>query len=169
MSDRGTFWPAPPDWASARIVAPGVTISIGQDGQDIWLLSGDKRAMEARVSSLSGSWVLLPIAPDRIMLVTSRGAALEEGWHATGLAISDLSQAYVPIDIHGPETRAVLAMGSPSLALDPSPRAAAVGFAGLTVLVQPLPDGARLYVEQSQATHLWHWLSAACRTAKDHP
>ena len=55
------------------------------------------------------------------------------------------------------------------LALDPAPRAAAVGFAGATLLVEPLPDGVRLHVDHPQAAHLWHWLITATHTAKDQP
>lgn len=169
MSDRGTFWPAPPDWATARTTVPGVTISAGQGGRGHWLLSGERSAIDARIATLGEVEAVLPIAPDRVMLVTQAGAGLEEGWHPSGLAISDLSQAFVTFDLRGPDTAAVLAMGSPSLALDARPRAAALGFAGLTVLFQPLPHGARLYVDQSQTTHLWQWFSAALMNGKVRP
>ena len=168
MSDRSTFWPAPPDWASARIHAPGFTVTASNGDRGVVLLSGPGKAIADLANGNPGA-TLLWIAPDRALMVTAQGAGLEEGWHPSALAISDLTDAHVRIDIRGPGAPALLALGSPSLALDLKPRAAAVGFAGMTVLVEPLPDGARLHVDHPQAPHLWHWLLAATQTAKDQP
>ena len=167
MSDRSTFWPTPPDWTTARIEMPGVTVTASQGDRGVFLLSGPGKAISELAQAHPGT--LLEIAPDRALLVTKPDTALSEGWNASGLAISDLSDAHVRIDIRGPGAPALLALGSPSLALDLKPRAAAVGFAGMTVLVEPLPDGARLHVDHPQAPHLWHWLLAATQTAKDQP
>lgn len=167
MSDRGTFWPEAPDWTLARIEAPGVSVTASQGDRGVFLLSGPGKAVAQIVNDHPGA--LLQIAPDRAMLVTAPEAGLLDGLHPTGIAISDLSDAHIRIDIRGPAAAALLALGSPSLALDPAPKAAAVGFAGMTLLVEPLPDGARLHVERPQAPHLWHWLLAATQTAKDQP
>ena len=168
MSDRSTFWPAPPDWATARIEVSGITVTASHGDRGVALLSGPGKAIADLANGNPGA-TLLWIAPDRALLVTAQGAGLEEGWHPSGLAVSDLTDAHIRIDIRGRAAPALLAMGSPSLALDASPRAAALGFAGMTVLVEPLPDGARLHVEHPQAAHLWHWLLAAIQTAKDQP
>lgn len=167
MSDRSTFWPASPDWATARLDMPGVSVTASQGDRGVFLLSGPGKAVAALAKAHPGT--LLHIAPDRALLVTKADAGLEEGWHPTGIAISDLSDAHIRIDIRGPAAAALLALGSPSLALDPAPKAAAVGFAGMTLLVEPLPDGARLHVDRPQAPHLWHWLLAATQPAKDIP
>ena len=167
MSDRSTFWPAPPDWITARIEAVGVTVTASCGDRGVFLLSGSAKTVAHVVKDYPGT--LLQIAPDRAMLVTDAQAGLQDGWHPAGVAISDLSDAHIRIDIRGPGAAALLALGSPSLALNPAPRAAAVGFAGMTLLVEPLPDGARLHVERPQAPHLWHWLIAATQTAKDQP
>lgn len=159
MSDRSTFWPATPDWATARIEAPGVTVTASHGDRGVFLLSGPGQAIAAL--SMDHPGTLLPVAPDRALLVTQAHAGLSDGWHPLGLAVSDLSDAHIRIDICGPAAAALLALGSPSLAIDPSPRAAAVGFAGVTVLVEPLEDGARLHVDRPQAPHIWHWLLAA--------
>lgn len=167
MSDRSTFWPEPPDWATARIEAPGVSVTASHGDRGVFLLSGRGEAMTALAKAHAGT--LLPIAPDRAMLVTHAQAGLQDGWHPSGIAISDLSDAHIRFDIRGPAAAALLSLGSPSLALDQAPRAAAVGFAGMTLLVEPLADGARLHVDRPQAAHLWHWLLAATQTAKDQP
>lgn len=168
MSDRSTFWPAAPDWATARIKAPGVTVTASHGDRGVVLLSGPETAI-ARVTKDHPGATLLQIASDRTLMVTALDVGLDDGWHPTGLAISDLTDAHVRIDIRGPGAQSLLALGSPSLALDPKPRAAAVGFAGMTLIVEPLPDGARLHVDHPQSTHLWHWLIAATPTAKDQP
>lgn len=170
MSDRSTFWPSPPDWAIARIDAPGLSITAGHADQSVWLLSGPAVAVAGLVKAAgAGEATVLSVAPDRVFLIAGQGHGLNEGWHPSGVAISDMSQAHVRIDIRGPGTGALLSTGSPSLALDPAPRAAMVGFAGVPLLVQQLADGVRLHVEHSLAPHLWHWLCAACHNAKDHP
>lgn len=168
MSDRSTFWLASPDWATARIHAPGVTVTASYGDRGVVLLSGPETAI-AKVTKDHPEATLLQIAPDRALMVTAQGAGLEEGWHPSALAISDLSDAHVRIDIRGPGAPALLALGSPSLALDLKPRASALAFAGVTLLVEPLSDGARLHVDHPQATHLWHWLIAATQPAKDQP
>jgi sarcosine oxidase gamma subunit len=142
-----------------------VTASQGDRG--VVLLSGSARAVQQVVKDHPGT--LLQIAPDRAVLVTEAQAGLQDGWHPAGVAVSDLSDAHIRIDIRGPGASALLALGSSSLAIDPAPRAAAVGFAGMTLIVEPRPDGARLHVERPQAPHLWHWLIAATQTAKDQP
>lgn len=167
MTDRSTCWPAPTDWTSARIEAVGVTVTASHGDRGVFLLSGPGKAIAPLVKDHPGT--LLEIAPDRAMLVTDTQAGLQDGWHPSGLAISDLSDAHICFDIRGPGAAALLALGSASLAIDPAPRAAAVGFAGVTLLVEPLADGARLHVERPQAPHLWHWLLAATQTAKDQP
>jgi len=167
MSDRSTFWPAPPDWTTAKITAPAVTVTASHGDRGVFLISGPGEAIAALTKVHLGT--LLPVAPDRAMLVTAPKAGPPDGWHPSGIAISDLSDTHIRFDIRGPAAAALLALGSPSLALNPAPRAAAVGFAGVTLLVEPLPDGARLHVERPQAPHLWHWLQAATQTAKDQP
>lgn len=168
MSDRSTFWPAPPDWTTARIEAAGVTVTASFGDRGVFLLSGPDKAVVQLVKDHPGA-SLLQIAPDRAMLVTQADAPLADGWHPTGVAISDLSDAHIRFDIRGPGAAALLALGSPSLALNPASRGAAVGFAGVTLLVEHLSAGARLNVDRPQAAHLWHWLLAATQTAKDHP
>ncbi|HMS95219.1 MAG TPA: hypothetical protein PKA03_08370 [Tabrizicola sp.] len=167
MSDRSTFWPAPPDWTTARIKAPGITVTTSHGDRGAYLLSGPGQAIAALIKDYPAT--SLQVAPDRVMLVTQADAGLQDGWHPAGVAISDLSDAHIRFDIRGPGAAALLALGSPSLAIDPAPRVAAVGFAGMTLLVEPLPDGARLHVEHPQAPHLWHWLLAATQPAKDQP
>lgn len=167
MSDRSTFWPVAPDWTLARIEAQGVTVTASCGDRGVFLLSGPTKAVQQVMKDHPGT--LLQIAADRVMLVTDTQAGLQDGWHSAGVAVSNLSDAHIRLDIRGPGATALLALGSPSLALDLKPRAAAVGFAGMTLLVEPLPDGARLYVERPQAPHLWHWLTAATETAKDQP
>ncbi|MBL9053335.1 MAG: hypothetical protein JNN02_06360 [Tabrizicola sp.] len=167
MSDRSTFWPAAPDWATARIEVAGVTVTASHGDRGVFLLSGAAMAVQQAAKDHPGT--LLRISPDRAMLLTDTHAGLQDGWHSAGIAVSDLSDAHIRFDIRGPGAPPLLALGSPSLALDPRPRAAAIAFAGMTLLVEPLPDGARLHVEHPQAPHLWHWLLAATQPAKDQP
>ncbi|MBM3615929.1 MAG: hypothetical protein FJX28_11000 [Alphaproteobacteria bacterium] len=167
MSDRSTFWPANPDWATARIETPGVTVTASYGDRGVVLLSGPRKAIAELAKDHPGT--LLQIAPDRALLVTKTDTGLQDGLQPAGIAISALSDAHVRFDIRGPAVAALLALGSPSLALNPAPKAAAVGFAGMTLLVEPLADGARLHVDVQQATHIWHWLAAALSVTEDHP
>lgn len=167
MSDRSTFWPAPPDWATARIEAPGLTVTASHGDRGVFLLSGPGLAVAQVAADHPGT--LLQIAPDRAMLVTDAHAGLQDGMHPAGLAVSDLSDAYVRIDIRGLAATKLLSLGSPSLAIDPDPRAAAVGFAGVTLLVEPFEGGTRLHVDRPLAPYLWHWLLAAAQPGKVQP
>ena len=100
MSDRSTFWPATPDWTSARIEAAGITVTASHGDRRVLLLSGSAKAVQQVVKDHPGT--LLQIAPDRAMLVTDAQAGLQDGWHPAGVAISDLSDAHIRLDIRGP-------------------------------------------------------------------
>jgi hypothetical protein len=94
---------------------------------------------------------------------------LVEGWHPAGVAIGDMTDAHVRFDLSGPGTADLLRWGSMALALTTKPAGAALAFAGVTVLFEPLSDGARLHVELPWAAHIWHWLCTATTSPKDHP
>jgi len=167
MSDRGNFWPASPDWPKARIETLGVTVTASQGDRGVFLCSGPGKAIAELAKAHPGS--LLQIASDRALLVTSPDAGPADGWHPSGLAVSTLHDAHVRLDIRGPGALALLQRGSASLALNPTPRSAALSFAGVTLFFEPLPDGARLHVDLPQATHIWHCLAAALSEREEHP
>lgn len=165
MFDRSTFWPETPDWTRAHITAPGLEITVARGDRAVFLLGGAAEAISALAAPCMGGDAarLLPIAPDRALLVAAPGTELAEGWHDSGVAVSALPDAHLRFDIRGPGAAALLRRGSMSLALagDSPVTGAALGFAGVTVLVEQLADGARLHVEHPLAAHIWHWLLAA--------
>lgn len=169
MSDRSLFWPPAPDWQTARLTAPGLSVTAATGPWSAWLLSGPAD----RIATLAKPYLprarLLSIAPDRALLVGHEIPDLQDGWHPLGLALSDLSDAHIRIDVTGPYALSLLQRGSASLALNPVPTSAALALAGVTVLTDPLPDDLRLYVDRPWAPHVWHWLSTATALSKDHP
>lgn len=162
MFDRSTFWPPMPDWTQARIAAPGIEISATHCDRAVFLFGGATEAISALAAPHLGlDGALLWIAADRALLVGALGTELDEGWHASGVAVSALQDAQVRIDIKGAAAAALLRRGSLSLALGRESAGAALAFAGVTVLFEQLDVGARLHVDLPQAAHVWHWLLAA--------
>ena len=56
MSDRSTFWPTPPDWTTARIEMPGVTVTASQGDRGVFLLSGPGKAISEIVYRMVGKF-----------------------------------------------------------------------------------------------------------------
>lgn len=171
-ADRARFWPRAPDWTRARIEGRGVTVTAAHGDRGVYLLSGPQDALRSLAAThMSGVCAcLLPIAPDRALMVTAPEVTLDEGWQG-GVAVSQLSDAHVRIDVRGTAAEALLHRASPSLALagDGPLASAAVAFAGVPVLVEKRPDGAKLHVELPLAPHVWHWLLAAISETEVHP
>jgi sarcosine oxidase gamma subunit len=160
-----------PDWQDARIECSGLCISAQCEQDALYLVSGSPDSIEQvtgfRPDAPEGE--SLRIAPDKFLLVLPRGRMLSQGWHGAGVAVSAMSDAYVRIDVTGPLARAIMLAGSESLALQAGKplTAAALGFAGITVLVKLLPLGCSLFVERPQASYLWQWLEAAAQQISD--
>lgn len=152
-------------------MVPGLDISVSGDARAVFLLGGAPQAIAALAAPHLGlEATLLWIAADRALLVAALGVELAEGWHDSGVAISALHDAHLRIDIRGPAAAELLRRGSLSLALSDKGPGTALSFAGVTVLVEHLADGARLHVERPLAAHVWHWLLAAISTTtEDHP
>ena len=174
MPDRGRFWSAPPEWATAEMAAPGLRIA-AVAAPTIWLASGNLDAFRRRHGvaeplgprdAVAGRYALR-LAPDRLLHVSDASDITDFGWSPEGYAISDLTDGMILLDLSGPESADVMAQGSgyDFHAGDSRPlESAQLLFANLRLAVARRPDGWRLHVERPLAPTLWRWLQTVVRS-----
>lgn len=168
MSDRSAFWSAPPDWQQARIVRPGVDITVREE--PCTLISGDTGpwlaaqgiapAIGPRGDCPLGPYALR-LSPDSVLVVGMEWA--QEGWQAQErLALSPCSDGWLVFEILGEGAAALMAEGSEySFASAPGlpSESARLLFAGIVVALARCSGGWRVHVERAWAPALWCWLA----------
>lgn len=176
MPDRGKFWSPVPDWSTADIRLPDLEVTVTRAGT-VWMVSGDLPRFLARRHQ--GATTVGPrdvcgedryalrLAPDRLLFVSGtvlQPEPMETGWSADGIALTDVSDAFVLLDIAGPAASDLMALGTAydfaSEAARPQ-ESAIMLFAGLKICICRRVDGWRLHVERPHAAPLWHWLVRA--------
>jgi heterotetrameric sarcosine oxidase gamma subunit len=171
MPDRSVFWSPVPGWSGALLQADGLQVS-AREPACAWQLSGDSAALLARIGvgcllgprdRADGERYALRLAPDSVLLINDSALDPDAGAAAQGIAISELSDGIVCIDIEGPRAGELMALGSEYPFASPPGAAgesARLLFAGLRVAVVRRGHGWRLHVERPWAAALWHWLAA---------
>jgi heterotetrameric sarcosine oxidase gamma subunit len=174
MPDRSLFWSPVPDWSRAVIQCPDLVVK-ALAPLAVWLVSGDvARFAQQRALACFGPREVcelgryaLRLAPDRVLAVGC-GAELPGpaafGWSNEGVAISDVGDGFVLIDITGPAALDLMRLGAnyDFAALPAGPaESASMLFAGLKVAVARTAPGWRLHVERPYAAAIWQWLQRA--------
>jgi heterotetrameric sarcosine oxidase gamma subunit len=175
MRNRGEFWTPVPDWQTSMLDGPDVGIASVRGIVGIHLVSGEIGCALERLGGLSpagprevvrGERYALRLAPDRVLIVSSRVEALTPGWSHEGCAVSDVTEGMVAVDVTGDGAAEVIAEGTGYDFGATDVRAqesATLLFAGLRVAISRRSDGFRLHIERSLAAALWSWLEAAIR------
>jgi len=167
MLDRGLFWSPVPDWSRTSIQHDGLSIATVAP-QVAWLVSGNLAAfLERRGVRFgdAGDRYALRLAPDRLLFVSVDGAAADGaafGWSDVGCAITDVSDAYVLLDITGPVALELMRLGAlHDFEVKSDTASAAMLFAGQRVILARIQQGWRLHVERPNAAAIWQWLQRA--------
>jgi hypothetical protein len=165
---RETNW-APARGAAGLVVdrprlAARAVAGIGQT-----LVSGDLAAGLAALAPgapLLGLYALvsegayaLRIARDRALLVTQAPLGADEGWR-NGWSATASDDAYVALDVSGPDAPLALMQGT-SADLEAGSPSAAILFAGQRCLLARTEAGFRLHLEQPRLEALLTWLDGA--------
>jgi heterotetrameric sarcosine oxidase gamma subunit len=175
MPDRSHFWSPVVDWSRAGIRYQDLGIATTAV-QSAWLVSGrfdmflrargGLRCVGPRETCDSDTYALR-LAPDRLLFVRTGDAHVDSpasGWSDEGIAITDVSDGFVLLDIGGRAALDLMNLGA-QYPFDRKPEAPAESalmlFAGLKVAVARLERGWRLHVERPYATALWQWLQHA--------
>lgn len=163
MRDLAKNWPALPDWETHIHEDGGIRVTtVGGLAQH--LVSGHLHAFGEGTGALGLArhpTAVLRMARDRLLVVDGDPAALRNGWHPEGFAVTDVSSVYHVFEIAGPGIAALL---REALAIDPvigSPSAAVV-FAGIQAVLYRYNDDTvlRLHVERGHAAYILDWLRA---------
>lgn len=177
MFDRGLFWSPVPLWPQVHIVATSVDIRLAPPATWMCLVSGDldQFLMRQELPSCLGPRDLcdtpryaLRLAPDRLLFISRTpvpaAAAMAPGWSSDGIAVTDVTDGFVCLDLTGRGAAEVMRLAGP-YDYDATARYEAEScqmlFAGLKVAVMRLENGWRLHVERPWAAALWHWLEKA--------
>ncbi|MFA6157881.1 hypothetical protein [Mesorhizobium sp.] len=177
MRDLAEKWSVAPDWQSAEITAPGLTVRM-LAGLDQMLVSGDLDAW-AKVSGLEGADVgafgsargdryAARLARDRLLAISGTQLAIAAGWHTEGFAVTPISAGLRVFQIEGTAIDAFIARGA---TLDPNQASAsaALSFAGISAIVYRHEDTLRIHVDRGLAAYLWTWMEqAAGHIAAEH-
>lgn len=174
MFDRGRFWSPVPDWCQVAIKGTDISIQPVLLDASLHLVSGAFGGFLARhglarclgpADNCGATSYALRLAPDRLLLVgVNARSDMVPGW-TDGVAISDVSDGYVVIDVIGPGAEALMRRGAAydfGAGTVAAVESATMLFAGLKAAVSRCPGGWRLHIERPQATALWHWLEKAC-------
>ena len=172
MLDRGRFWTPAPAEGQARFAARGVDVKVVA-GLSQALLSGPQRFGAGRLAGIaepvgfsgvaSGPRYAVAIARDRSLIVSVGAVALAEGWDAESVtAVTRMDDAYVVLDLEGPELTELVSKATTLDFADASP-SAALAFAGLPCLAYRYArsDILRLHVERPLACALAEWMRLA--------
>ncbi|TPK74037.1 hypothetical protein FJ930_08280 [Mesorhizobium sp. B2-4-15] len=167
MRDLAEKWSAAPDWRSAAITTPGVTMR-AVSGLNQMLVSGDldawTRVSEAEAvgafGTTRGDRYAARLARDRLLVVSSNPLPIPAGWHGEGFAVTTISAGLQVFEVEGPALDAFIARGT---TLDPrQPSASAtLSFAGISVIVYRHDNRLRIHVERGLAAYLWTWMEQA--------
>jgi sarcosine oxidase gamma subunit len=168
MRDLVATWTEVPDWATARLAAPGLEIR-GVAGLEQLLVSGDLVAALRDLAEgakpvgfhevASGDPFAIRLARDRALIVSTREITASAGWREGGYAATPVSGGYHVFDVSGPGIADLLGRAT---TLDPGAASpsATVGFAGIAAVVyrHESEDRLRVHVERGLAPYLWQWL-----------
>lgn len=172
MFERSPFWSAPPVWRTACIERAGLRITAVDT--PAWLLGGTVEAWLSRRGLAcvgpreicAAADYALRLAPDTALFVGAGDIA--PGWHAEDqLAVSEVGDAWVLIDVQGERATDVMAHGSEldlATVAGPAGESARLLFAGMVVAVSRRPAGWRLHVDRAWAPALWQWLEVHAAT-----
>ncbi|MCV0395530.1 MAG: hypothetical protein K5872_16840 [Rhizobiaceae bacterium] len=167
LDHAATLWSPRPDFASVTIERDGWAAR-SVTGLSQCLVSGNLAAarkafapdaLEMGLWSIATSIpILVRIARDRALIVGHDTGVVPSGWRPEGFAASDATDLYAVVEIAGPAMRDIVAQAT-AADLDSGSPSATVVFAGLQALLYRVDEqAARIHVETSQATALWHWL-----------
>jgi sarcosine oxidase gamma subunit len=171
MRDLAQKWSPIPDWRSAVIERPGLTIRT-LTGFSQSLVSGDLAAWReasgmgdppaGALAVATGMRYAARIARDRLLAVSETPFDIASGWHRSGFAVSAIDAGLQMLEIEGPELAALWARAT---TLDPrgTTPSASVLFAGVHVLCYRHGHGDRLrvHIDRGLAPYLWTWLERA--------
>jgi heterotetrameric sarcosine oxidase gamma subunit len=167
MLDRGLFWSPVPDWSRATIQHDRLDIATVAP-QIAWLVSGNLAAfLDQRGVRFGdvGDRYALRLAPDRLLFVSMDGAATDGvtfGWTEDSCAITDVSDAYVLLDVSGSAASELMRLGAlHDFEARSDTASAAILFAGQRVILARIQHGWRLHVERPSAAAIWQWLQRA--------
>ncbi len=182
MADRGLFWSPAPDWQRADIRCRDLTVTT-RSAAAAWLVSGalarfleDREEMRCHgpLDVCDPDAYALRLAPDRLLLVALGGGTANLpafGWSDDGVAVTDVSDAFVLFDVAGRGALDLMRLGA-DYQFDAAPvgsaESAMMVFAGVKAIVARMPQGWRLHVERPYAPALWRWLQHAA-SAWDKP
>lgn len=168
MRDLTSSWPAVPDWRSARLIGPDLSVrTLPLVSQH--LVSGNLGVFAARAglpdqgagafAEVSGERYGLRVARDRMLVVNGPTDALDGGWHADGYAVTDVSALYHAFEIEG---EGIAMLIGEATAMDPASLSpsAMILFAGQQAVAYYHEGRLRLHVERGFAPYIWQWLEA---------
>lgn len=165
MADLDESRPSEPDWNAALLAWELEIRPVGDIFQT--LVSGDLDAWSASagvgfdVAPAPARDYAVRVARDRILAVTGQPLTSRPGWDAGGHATTDVSGAYLLLEISGARLPALLSRATTLPGLEASP-SAAIRFAGLDAIAYLTAQGAlHLHVDRSLSAYLWSWLQAA--------
>lgn len=169
MRDLAEKWTAAPDWSTAAIEVPGLTIR-AVAGLSQYLVSGKLDAW-SKVSGLpakgvgalgevEGGAYAAQVARDRLLVVSAAASDIEAGWHAEGFAVTPVSAGYHVFEVEGALQMELLARAS---TIDPTSTSAsaALSFAGANAIAYRRGGKLRIHVDRGLAVYLWTWMQAA--------
>jgi sarcosine oxidase gamma subunit len=164
MLDRGLFWtPAAAGAFSARDVAISVVSGLRQT-----LVSGVRPLAAPFCAGLApvgfsgiarGPTYAVALARDRLLVVSENPIEAAEGFDAaTATALTHVDDAWVILDLEGPELADLIAKATSLDFTDASPSASLI-FAGLTCIAYRYerPSRLRLHIERPLAAAFAEW------------
>jgi len=165
MRNDNMKWDAPLGDQRADIQGDGFQLSIVKPMRQTLISGPIKTCLSVCALGNATSWpdiatddaYAIHLRRDRILAVNS--AALPDGWHSQGVAISDMSGAYSVIEISGPKAIDLLNRGTELDTALPSGSVARQfhGFATLIYRWQS-PDSYRLHLQRCYLETLWQRL-----------
>lgn len=169
MRDLAEKWTAAPDWSTAAIEAPGLTIR-AVAGLSQYLVSGKLDAW-SKVSRLpakgvgalgeaEGDAYAAQLARDRLLVVSTIATDIEPGWHTGGFAVTPVSAGYHVFEVEGTRQMELV---SRATTIDPTSTSAsaALSFAGANAVAYRHGGKLRIHVDRGLATYLWTWMQTA--------
>lgn len=171
MRNLAEKWSIAPDWRSAVLAVPGLTIRpvLGLEQQ---MVSGDLAAWGkasgnagpgvGAFAAAQGESYTARLARDRLLAVSRSAPPAATGWHAEGFAVTVVSAAMQVFEAEGPVLNELIARAT---TLDPKqPSAsAALSFAGISAIVYRHGEALRIHVDRGLAAYLWTWLEMTAR------
>jgi len=155
---------------------PHLSISVVNTGRQTLISGPYKKCLEAGKLTQAAGWpkivtaqhYALRLRRDRILLVN--GPALSDGWQEdAGICVSDMSSAYITIEISGECALELLNRGT-DLSIDAASASVARNFRGYEVLIYrwQSPTQFRLQCHHGNLQAIWHLLQAFAQQVAAH-